>query len=431
MPSPPPGLFFEAATKNELHRFSEEWHTQLGGLFREDDIGGGAQAIFIGCPQIVKELFRQEERHPVHIVPEPWKIYLKKHQKKRGLFFLDGEEWWKARQKMNPMFLKSQSMEQIVNEEVNKVVGNWEAGTVFDLDKQLNSWTIATTLLYLFGNDIHTKKPLGNVIDRIAESVQQIFLTTSKLKHVDPYMAEAEGIDNWVDFETAFERAMKEISLLAGDILKQNGRESIAGRMLQSDDNVEEVNRLVVDLVLAAAETTSTTALWLLHVLAEDKDLQLRVRENHQISRGLLREVFRLYPVAPFLTRITQNPIRLGEYNISAGTVLLVSTYFMGRNETIFPNPLQVSPERWLRGAERQELSSAMAYSVLPFGHGVRGCIGRRLAELQLTSLVERVCQQWTLATNEKQQSIEYSMRTIGVPNSEVLIDLGRQKVLL
>ena len=54
-----------------------------------------------------------------------------------------------------------------------------------------------------------------------------------------------------------------------------------------------------------------------------------------------------------------------------------------------------------------------MALSALPFGHGVRMCVGRRLADLQMLLMVSRIVQEFELMTTDQ---AEYITRMVGVP---------------
>lgn len=51
-----------------------------------------------------------------------------------------------------------------------------------------------------------------------------------------------------------------------------------------------------------------------------------------------------------------------------------------------FPDPLCFLPDRWL-----QQRNALNPYLVLPFGHGMRACIARRLAEQNMHVLLLRV----------------------------------------
>ena len=77
------------------------------------EVSPGVPAVFVSCPSLVQEMVGQEDRFPVHLVPQPWTVFNRIHQRKRGLFFLDGEEWWTTRRKLNPLLMKSQSMKRL------------------------------------------------------------------------------------------------------------------------------------------------------------------------------------------------------------------------------------------------------------------------------------------------------------------------------
>lgn len=61
----------------------------------------------------------------------------------------------------------------------------------------------------------------------------------------------------------------------------------------------------------------------------------------------------------------------------------------MGQLEEFFPRPSEYIPERWIKGDPQE--SHHHPYTVLPFGHGTRMCIGRRLAELEMWQLTAKV----------------------------------------
>lgn len=77
------------------------------------EVSPGVPAVFVSCPNLVREMMGQEGRYPVHLVPQPWTVFNRIHQRKRGLFFLDGEEWWTTRRKLNPLLMKSQGLQRL------------------------------------------------------------------------------------------------------------------------------------------------------------------------------------------------------------------------------------------------------------------------------------------------------------------------------
>ena len=67
-----------------------------------------------------------------------------------GLFFLDGEEWWAARRKLNPLFLKPLSLQRlhsVVEDNTEALIGGWNCGdNIVGLEAQLYSWSTSTML---------------------------------------------------------------------------------------------------------------------------------------------------------------------------------------------------------------------------------------------------------------------------------------------
>ncbi|KAI2551549.1 cytochrome P450 family 11 subfamily B member 1, partial [Homo sapiens] len=94
----------------------------------------------------------------------------------------------------------------------------------------------------------------------------------------------------------------------------------------------------------------------------------------------------RLYPVGLFLERVASSDLVLQNYHIPAGTLVRVFLYSLGRNPALFPRPERYNPQRWLdiRGSGRN-------FYHVPFGFGMRQCLGRRLAEAEMLLLLHHV----------------------------------------
>lgn len=95
-----------------LHRFHEYVngrHRELGPIYREQI--GPAECVFLSDPQMMREVFLHEGKYPRHPIPEAWLLYQQEHENKRGLLFMDGEEWLHHRKIMNHIFLRRTSNE--------------------------------------------------------------------------------------------------------------------------------------------------------------------------------------------------------------------------------------------------------------------------------------------------------------------------------
>lgn len=81
-------------------------HKQLGPIFSER-LNGNTDLIFLSDPELIKTLFiKLEGKYPSHILPDPWILYEKIYGSKRGLFFMNGEEWLQNRRIVNKHLLR-------------------------------------------------------------------------------------------------------------------------------------------------------------------------------------------------------------------------------------------------------------------------------------------------------------------------------------
>lgn len=69
-----------------LHKYIDKRHKQLGPIFREKL--GSTETVFLSSPNLMRSVFLHEGQYPMHPLPDAWLVYNKKHNCKRGLFFM-------------------------------------------------------------------------------------------------------------------------------------------------------------------------------------------------------------------------------------------------------------------------------------------------------------------------------------------------------
>ena len=99
----------------------------------------------------------------------------------------------------------------------------------------------------------------------------------------------------------------------------------------------------------------------------------------------MIKETLRLRPVVPAVARELQQPMAFGEWLLPAGVTIAPSIYLLQRRPDIYPEPLEFRPERFLGD------DPPGTYEWIPFGGGVRRCLGASFAMLEMKVVMSAV----------------------------------------
>lgn len=142
------------------------------------------------------------------------------------------------------------------------------------------------------------------------------------------------------------------------------------------------------------------TTQWCISSIAKSSELQTNMKQQIEndpndmetpLVKGVLREVLRLYPVAPFIGRIFEQDATIGGHFIPKYTMALLSLYSSGREPENFPDPLKFMPERWSRSGGAGLENVCKAHGSMPFAIGARSCVGKKAATYQIHCLLTKV----------------------------------------
>jgi cytochrome P450 len=154
-------------------------------------------------------------------------------------------------------------------------------------------------------------------------------------------------------------------------------------------DDVELRDELVT-LLVAGHETTATALAWALERLTrhpaalERLTEEVRSGDGEEYVDGVIRETLRLRPVIPFVGRRLSEPQTVGAWDLPAGARVAPSIHLMHRRPDIYPDPVAFRPERWL-GVRPNP------YTFLPFGGGIRRCLGASFAETEMRAVLAAI----------------------------------------
>jgi len=427
---------------------------QYGEIYREKILNH--ETVTISNPDDVEFLFRNEGKYPVREPEFPlWTKYKEEKNQGHGVASMRGEEWYKVRRILNMKMLKpkvvgeyTQQLNDVSADLLTRMRETRDTdGVVPSIQDELFKWSLESIGTVLFERRFgsFSKSPsveaatFIQATDKLFKLALKVFVIPVwidkfyRLKSVQEFYDFMDVMYNFGD--KCIEKKMEEIreKLKNGDIRDEDAAEFLTFLISRGDISSKEITANLVEILMAAVETTSNTTLWTLYSLARNPDKQEKLYEEvssvlqpgeqatpstlHKMPflRGCVKETLRLYPVAFENARYLSEDIVIQGYRIPPNTMIRMPLYAMGRDPQLFDDPLEYKPERWLR--DDMHKSPYHAFASLPFGFGTRMCLGRRVAELEMHLLLSQVSQNfWIESLNEVQAVIT----SLLVPNKDV-----------
>jgi cytochrome P450 len=179
-------------------------------------------------------------------------------------------------------------------------------------------------------------------------------------------------------------------------------------------------------LLLAGHETSSNTATWALHLLATHPLEQERVHaevacldlQNAKLAdlyacsllQGVMFEALRLRPTVPLVPRLVPARTTIHGHSVAKGTRIVQNKIALCEDASTFPDPGRFDPSRF----GRDEYGAHGAH-IVAFGVGPRFCVGYRLAEAQVLSLLAHVLQEFTLSVGsaEPREALNVTLQPV------------------
>ncbi|KAL1534728.1 unspecific monooxygenase [Salvia divinorum] len=184
---------------------------------------------------------------------------------------------------------------------------------------------------------------------------------------------------------------------------------------------------IILDVFVGGTDTISTTMEWtmseiLRHPAVMEK-LQHEVRgipkqkpeitdddiQKMHYLKAVIKEAMRLHPPLPLLVpRLASKDVQVKGFDISAGTIVMINAWAIGRDLISWVEPEKFMPERFLNSSIDFK---GLDFELIPFGGGRRGCPGITLAaagmELLLADLVRKF--DWKLANGVEPKDLDMS----------------------
>jgi cytochrome P450 len=336
-----------------------------------------------------------------------------------GLLTVDGEAWKAQRRSLAPLFSPRQvaafapAMHRVTRLAVDHIADRPD-GAVVQADAEMGAIALKVLEQTLFSQG------LGRDASEFQKAVTRYFDTIGRIDPLDvlgapdflPRIGRIRGKGS-LDF---FAAAVEDIINARRTMIASGAAppEDLLTLLLRAADPETgrgmsdiDMRANIVTFINAGHETTANALTWTLYLLSQSPHWRARVEaeidetfdpaddsdptEKLPVTRAVFEEAMRLYPPAANLVREAISEDWLAGFRIPAGTIVSVSPYVLHRHRTLWKNPDDFDPSRFLPG-EREKIDR---YAYIPFGAGPRVCIGQVFAMQEglivLAHLLKRV----------------------------------------
>ncbi|KAK7818904.1 hypothetical protein U0070_001107 [Myodes glareolus] len=431
---------------------------------------GSHTLVNLASAPLVEQVMRQEGKYPVRDHMEQWRDHRDHKGLKYGIFVTQGEQWYHLRQALNQRLLKPAEA-ALYTDAFNEVIGDFitrldqvraesaSGDQVPDVAHLLYNLALEAICYVLFEKRVGCLEPTipedtATFIRSVGLMFQNSVYVTFLPKWTRPFLPfwkrYVTGWDNIFSFgKKLIDQKVKEVEAQ----LQAAGPDGIqvSGYLhfLLSSEllSPQEAIGTFPELLLAGVDTTSNTLTWALYHLSKNPEIQEALHKEvvgvvpfgtvpkHKdfvhmpLLKAVIKETLRLYPVVPSNSRIiTEKDIEIGGFLFPKNTQFVLCHYVASRDPSTFSEPESFQPDRWLRNKGTENSKVQHPFGSVPFGYGVRSCLGRRIAELEMQLLLSRLIQQYAVTLAPDMTEVKSLARIVLVPNRKVNLRFLRRQ---
>nr|QST15082.1 CYP370C13 protein [Diaphanosoma celebensis] len=403
-------------------KLSSPLHLQLADLSRKygnvSSINFGShRVVILSSLDAIRKAYRDESLSGRSISP----ILSVRSEDKKGILFSDGHNWqemrWFTLRNLRDFGFGKSSLQGLVQSEIAELLSHLEenAGRPIQLSNRFNVavvnalWSITTGQRFS-QDDPEVKKRVEQLTRTISSiglvgTLTTFFPFLSKIGPVKKQVNDAldnihlmkKMVLNVMESHKSSHSAGDESDFIHSFLERMNGERDPQSPFYGHVGNTN-LKISLLDLFVAGAETTSTTLLWSVLLLATHPDAQKKCQEEidrvvprdelpsleHRAEmpylEAVLMEIQRYASLVPIVTHLALQDAELCGYSIPKGTVIMANSYQVHHDPQYWERPDEFHPPHFLNADGSVKLSEAF----IPFSTGKRLCLGESLAKMEL-----------------------------------------------
>ncbi len=385
---------------------------RYGDIFNAPVIGNTATVLLVSNPQALQQIFSSDTKQFI----TPSNQLLQPLVGNHSMFVLEGDRHRRERKLVMPPFHgdRMRAYGQLIVDLTEKAFAQLVPKQSFTARTVMQDISMEVILKVVFGlSEGEQFRQLKQRMTALTDAFKSPFLAGLLF-----FPSLQKDLGTWSPWGYVCHLQRQIDELLYAEIRTRReqhdpSRSDILSLLLSARDEAGEAMTDVelrdelMTLLLAGHETTATAIAWALYWVHKFPNIREQILQELEtlgdnpeplnIARlpyltAVCNETLRIYPVAVLtVPRAVKEPVELMGYPLEPGTRLYGCIYLTHHREDIYPNSQQFKPERFL---ERQ----FSPYEFLPFGGGIRRCIGEALALFEMKLVLATILQRYELA---------------------------------
>ncbi|RZF48557.1 hypothetical protein LSTR_LSTR011172 [Laodelphax striatellus] len=442
---------------SDLAKVSKILYNEYGKIVKLSGLVGRPDLLFVYDAQEIEMMYRTETDAP-HRPSMPCLVKYKSEVRKDffgrlpGVVGVHGEPWREFRTKVQRPILRPaavvqyiQPIEEVTNQFLDRMlqIRDEQDELPNDFDNDIHKWALEcigrialdVRLGCLDPNLADDSEPM-KIINGAKFALRNIALLELKFpfwRYVPTPLwgRYVKNMDYFIEIcmkhiDKAQDRLQKKL-----DAGTPESEFSVVERILMSDPDPKLAYVLALDLILVGIDTISMAVCSVLYQLATRTDAQEKMYkelkkvlptkdtpltnnllENMPYTRSFIKEVLRMYSTVIGNGRTLLEDKVICGYNIPKGVQLVFPTIVTGNMPEYVKDPDHFYPERWLK--EHKADYYRHPFASLPYGFGVRMCLGRRFADLEMQILLAKLVRSYKLEYHH--EPLEYKVTFMYAP---------------
>jgi cytochrome P450 len=426
-PSPRMGRALQTAIWSRRAQWMlDQCRARLGPTF-SINIAYEGTWVMVTDPDDVKQVFTGDPR--VFHAGEGNQI-LKPVLGENSVLVLDEKPHISQRKLLLPPFhgARMQGYEEKMTEIAAREIESWPLGTPYKLRPRMQAITLEIILETVFG--IHSgdermdalRTALREILDLTTNPLAlgpALLVGPERLRSVPAFRRRIDRVDELIHAEIRERQAAEDVEE-RDDILSM----LVAARHEDGSPMSEvEIRDELLTLLVAGHETTATSLSWAMERLVRHPEKLERLRaevlagEDSYLT-ATIQETLRLRPVVVLVARRLTEPVEIGGYELPAGVTVTPCIYLLHRDPRIYPEPERFLPERFLE-------TPPGTYTWIPFGGGVRRCLGASFAQFEMSVVLRELVKRHRIRPARPESERSFRRAITETPRHDAEVVLG------